>query len=291
MGNTLFAIGEALIDFIPAQTGCAFEEVTAFSPKSGGAPANVCGAFTILGGSSKFITQLGDDPFGRKIAGDLARAGIDTSLVSFTDKANTALAFVSLENDGNRTFSFYRKPSADMLFSAEQVKEEWFEDAYALHFCSVSLGDFPMKDAHKKAIAYARQKGAMISFDIVKISDEELGFITGENDIKAALPKLFTGNVKLVIYTCGSEGAYAFTKNAQAFAESEKVKAVDTTGAGDGFIGSFLYALKTLSVTAEGLCDLDNAQLERCIAFSNKFCGESVKHQGAIDSYRKTEFI
>ena len=165
MGDTLFAIGEALIDFIPAQTGCAFEEVTAFSPKSGGAPANVCGAFTILGGSSKFITQLGDDPFGRKIAGDLARAGIDTSLVSFTDKANTALAFVSLENDGNRTFSFYRKPSADMLFSAEQVKEEWFEDAYALHFCSVSLGDFPMKDAHRKAIAYARQKGAMISFD------------------------------------------------------------------------------------------------------------------------------
>ena len=264
MGNTLFAIGEALIDFIPAQTGCAFEEVTAFSPKSGGAPANVCGAFTILGGSSKFITQLGDDPFGRKIAGDLARAGIDTSIVSFTDKANTALAFVSLENDGNRTFSFYRKPSADMLFSAEQVKEEWFEDAYALHFCSVSLGDFPMKDAHKKAIAYARQKGAMISFDpnlrfplwndkkalhdtvnefipmadIVKISDEELGFITGESDIKAALPKLFTGNVKLVIYTCGSEGAYAFTKNAQAFAESEKVKAVDTTGAGDGRRGS-----------------------------------------------------
>ena len=97
--------------------------------------------------------------------------------------------------------------------------------------------------------------------------------------------------MKLVIYTCGSEGAYAFTNNAQAFAESEKVKAVDTTGAGDGFIGSFLYALKTLSVTAEGLCDLDNAQLERCIAFSNKFCGESVKHQGAIDSYRKIEFI
>ena len=127
--------------------------------------------------------------------------------------------------------------------------------------------------------------------DIVKISDEELGFITGESDIKAALPKLFTGNVKLVIYTCGSKGAYAFTKNAQAFAESEKVKAVDTTGAGDGFIGSFLYALKTLNVTAEGLCDLDNAQLERCIAFSNKFCGESVKHQGAIDSYRKIDFV
>ena len=73
MGNTLFAIGEALIDFIPAQTGCAFEEVTAFSPKSGGAPANVCGAFTILGGSSKFITQLGDDPFYRRVSSPVRR--------------------------------------------------------------------------------------------------------------------------------------------------------------------------------------------------------------------------
>ena len=317
MGNTLFAIGEALIDFIPAQTGCAFEEVTSFSPKTGGAPANVCGAFTVLGGSSKFITQLGDDPFGRKIAGELAGSGIDTSLISFTDKANTALAFVSLADDGNRTFSFYRKPSADMLFSAEQVKEEWFKDAYALHFCSVSLGDFPMKDAHRRAIDYARKSGALISFDpnlrfplwkdksalkdtvnefipmadIVKISDEELEFITGESDIKTALPKLFTGSVKLVVYTCGSEGAYAFTKNAQAFSESEKVKAVDTTGAGDGFIGSLLYALKVIGVTAENIADLDAAQLERCIAFSNKFCGESVKHRGAIDSYQKIAFI
>ncbi len=82
---------------------------------------------------------------------------------------------------------------------------------------------------------------------------------------KPLCQSFFTGNVKLVIYTCGSEGAYAFTKNAQAFAESEKVKAVDTTGAGDGFIGSFLYALKTLNVTAESLCDLDNAQLARTL--------------------------
>lgn len=316
MGNTLFAIGEALIDFIPAQAGCAFEDVTAFSPKSGGAPANVCGAFTVLGGRAKFITQLGDDPFGKKIAGDLVRAGIDTSLIGFTDKANTALAFVSLETDGNRTFSFYRNPSADMLFSAEQVKAEWFADAYALHFCSVSLGDFPMKEAHRKAIACARESGAMISFDpnlrfplwkdkqalhstvnefipmadIVKISDEELEFITGESEISAALPKLFAGNVKLVIYTCGAEGAYAFTKNAQAHAASERVKAIDTTGAGDGFIGSFLYALKTLGVTADSISDLSGEQLERCTAFSNKFCGESVQHEGANDSYRKIAF-
>ncbi|MGN0623071.1 MAG: PfkB family carbohydrate kinase, partial [Oscillospiraceae bacterium] len=102
--QTLAAIGEALIDFIPRQTGCGFEEVQSFSPKVGGAPANVCGAFSVLGGHSKLITQLGKDPFGRKIRHELAAAGIDTSLISFTEKANTALAFVSLADDGNRTF-------------------------------------------------------------------------------------------------------------------------------------------------------------------------------------------
>ena len=163
--DTLIAIGEALIDFIPNETGCDFENVTSFYPKVGGAPANVCGAFRVLGGKSKIITQLGDDPFGRKIEKELKTFGIDTSLVSFTDKANTALAFVSLENNGNRTFSFYRNPSADMLFDKEQITDNMFDDAYALHFCSVSLGDFPMKEAHKAAIEIAAKKDTIISFD------------------------------------------------------------------------------------------------------------------------------
>ena len=112
-GNTLFSIGEALIDMIPSRVGCTFDEVPSFSPRTGGAPANVCAAFARLGGASSFLTQLGDDPFGHKIARELEACGIDLSHLVFTDKANTALAFVSLEEDGNRTFSFYRKPSAD----------------------------------------------------------------------------------------------------------------------------------------------------------------------------------
>lgn len=213
----IIAIGEALIDFIPDKTGCAFSEVTGFAPKVGGAPANVCGAFSRLGGSSMLITQLGNDPFGHKIADELATFGIDTSAVRFTDEANTALAFVSLENDGNRTFSFYRKPSADLLLTSVQIEEKWFDNSYALHFCSVSLGDFPMKDAHIRAIEIARKNGMLVSFDpnlrfplwndrnklhsrvnefiplcdILKISDEELEFITGENDIRKTAPKLF----------------------------------------------------------------------------------------------------
>lgn len=307
----LIAIGEALIDFIPNKTGCSFDEVTAFAPKTGGAPANVCGAFTRLGGASAIITQLGDDPFGKKILREFDFYGIDTSMVSFTDKANTALAFVSLEEDGNRTFSFYRKPSADMLLTPEQIQESWFEGAYALHFCSVSLGDFPMKDAHDRAIEYAKKEHALISFDpnlrfplwddlnklrervnafipmcdILKISDEELEFITGETDIENAVPELLDKGVKLLLFTCGSQGAYAFTRHAKAFAPSLRVKAVDTTGAGDGFIGSFLWMLREKNITLENISAVDERTLTECLHFSNKFCALSVQKEGAIASY------
>lgn len=307
----LIAIGEALIDFIPNKTGCDFDAVTAFSPKVGGAPANVCGAFSRLGGTSAIITQLGNDPFGKKILREFQQYGIDTSTVSFTDQANTALAFVSLEKDGNRTFSFYRKPSADMLLRPEQLQEEWFQDAYALHFCSVSLGDFPMKDAHAKAIEYAKRNHAIISFDpnlrfplwedlvllkkrvntfismcdVLKVSDEELEFITGETDIENAVPALLDKGVKLVLFTCGSRGAYAYTGNAKAFSPSFKVKAVDTTGAGDGFIGSFLWRLREKKVSLENLNEVDESTLTECLAFSNRFCALSVQKEGAIASY------
>ena len=209
----IIAIGEALIDFIPESAGGAIKDVKAFLPAVGGAPANVCGSFTKLGGKSEMITQLGMDGFGDKILDAFKEAGIGSSYVKRTDTANTSLAFVALKEDGNREFSFYRNPGADMLFRAEDVQKEWFEDAYALHFCSVSLGDFPMKEAHCIAIQYALENGAIISFDpnlrpalwkdsaemiatvkefipladIVKISDEELEAITGETSIEAAL--------------------------------------------------------------------------------------------------------
>ena len=223
----LLAIGEALIDFIPGESEKALKEVGSFALAVGGAPANVCGAFARLGGATEIITQLGADPFGDKIVDEFRQYGIGVSHVLRTQKANTSLAFVALKADGNREFSFYRKPGADMLFDPANVKPEWFSDAFALHFCSVSLGNFPMKEAHVKAIACAQEAGALISFDpnirfplwddhqklydaiweflpqahILKISDEELAFITGCNTIEAALPKLFTGNVRLVIYT------------------------------------------------------------------------------------------
>ena len=264
----LFSIGEALIDMIPSRVGCSFDEVPAFSPRVGGAPANVCAAVARLGGRSALLSQLGDDPFGHKIARALAGCGVELSHLEFTSKASTALAFVSLAENGERTFSFCRKPSADLLYAPEQIDPGWFSQAFALHFCSVSLVDSPMRYAHLAAITAAREAGAILSFDpnlrfplwpdreqlrqtvwqflplthILKLSDEELPFLTGTEDIEAALPALFTGDVQLVLFTCGSKGARAYTRTASAHARSPKVTAVDTTGAGGGFIGSVAAA-------------------------------------------------
>ena len=313
--DTIYAMGEALIDFMPRESGCDFSQVTAFSPALGGAPVNVCGAVAKLGGRSQMITQVGEDPFGHKILREMGEAGIGTEHVFMTRKANTCLAFVSLEADGNRTFSFYRNPSADMLFAPEKIRPAWFQNAYALHFCSVSLGDTPMKEAHEKAIAYARRAGALISFDpnlrfplwpdrealyrrvweflpqadILKISDEELAFLTGSEEIHEALPKLWQGNVKMILYTCGSRGAWAFTPRASVWAGARRDHAVDTTGAGDAFAGAVLYCLQQEGVEEIKLPFLPSAKLRQYLEFANRFCAFSVQKKGAIPSYPTKE--
>lgn len=311
----LIAIGEALIDFIPNQSGCKIKDVAEFKPIVGGAPANVCGAYTKLGGDSVLITQLGMDPFGDKIVEEFASHGIGCEYISRTEEANTSLAFVALEEDGGREFSFYRKPGADMLLNQDRIKKEWFEDAYALHFCSVSLGDFPMKQAHRKAIEYAKECGAIISFDpnvrlplwkdheklrqaileflpladIVKISDEELAFITGEDTIEEAVKKVFCGDVKVLVYTKGASGAECYTKNTCAKVEGRRVDALDTTGAGDAFIGSFLFQLQKDQVKKEELSELTEEVMKEYLLFSNEYCGVSVMRRGAIASYATME--
>jgi len=317
MKNRLISIGEALIDFMPEQTGMGIPEVTSFAPAVGGAPANVCGAFTKLGGQSAMITQLGTDGFGDKIVNEFQMHGIGCDYVKRTDKANTSLAFVALKEGGNREFSFYRNPGADMLYDPEDIKEEWFEDVYALHFCSVSLGDFPMKEAHKKAIEYASKHGAIISFDpnlrpalwkdtesmveavkeflpyadIIKVSDEELETLTGKTDIYEALGELLYGNTKILIYTEGGDGARAFSWKGEGIAACKPVKAVDTTGAGDGFIGSFLYSLYMNGVKKEELDQITGDKLVEYLEFSNAFCGISVQKKGAIISYPTLEQV
>lgn len=310
----LLAIGEALIDMIPSNTG-RIMDVNNFTPKVGGAPLNVCGAYTKLGGSSNIITMLGKDPFGDKIVNELMGFGINTDYVKRTNAANTSLAFVALDENANREFSFYRNMGADMLMSEDDVDKNWFMDAYALHFCSVSLGDFPMRRAHNKAIKYAKENGLIVSFDpnvrlplfddheylknviheyiqyadILKISDEEVEFIFGNKDIEENLDYLFDQGVKLLVYTSGKDGAVAYTKNVVAHSKGIKVNAVDTTGAGDGFIGCLLYQMAKENVDLEQINILTEEQLKTYLDLSNKFCSISVTKEAAIASYPTTE--
>ncbi len=307
--KSVISIGEALIDFIPSKKGCGLKDNAVFERVCGGAPANVAATVSLLGGKSKMITKLGEDGFGDHIVDVLSHAGVDTDCILRTKEANTSLAFVALRPDGDRDFSFYRNPGADMLFDATELKKEWFKDCAFLHFCSVNLIECPMKNAHRVAITMAKEAGAAISFDpnlrfplwddkdelkktvqefigfadILKISDEELEFITGETKIENALPKLFSRGVKMVMYSEGKNGVSVFTQNCVAHVPGVSVPVSDTTGAGDAVIGAFLYGL-----TEGGFPDisaLTEEQLKSLLTFANAYAAYSVMGKGAIAAY------
>lgn len=307
----VIAIGEALIDFIPNKRGCYLKDVDAFQRVCGGAPTNVTAVVSKLGGNAKIVTKLGNDAFGDFIIDTLEDINVDTSCILRTDMANTCLAFVSLKEDGDRDFSFYRNPSADMLLDVNEINPDWFNNIGILHFCSVALVESPMKYSHIKAIEIAKEKNAIISFDpnvrlplwknhedckktinefikyadILKISDEEVEFITGIKDIEEASKKFFIGNTKIVLYSMGKDGAMIITKQGKVTVPSIKVSVKDTTGAGDSIIGAFLYCLSKDNLTANDLENLSMDKLKEYLKFSNYYSAYSVTGQGAINSY------
>lgn len=302
------AIGELLIDFVPQQKGCTLDEVTHFERVAGGAPANVAAAVARLGGKAAMISQVGEDAFGTHILKVLQSNGVDTAYVFRTGRANTGLAFVSLDATGNREFSFFRNPSADLFLDQDQITADMFDGCAALHFCSVDLVDWPVRLAHRKAIELAGRAGAILSFDpnvrlplwsspeecqkairaflpyadLVKLSDDEVEFVTGCTDEREAAEKLFAMGCRLLLVTRGADGSAAYTPHAEAFAETLRVPVTDTTGAGDSFIGSFLYQLTRDGVTREGLAALDSKQLADYLAFSARYASLTVQHKGAV---------
>lgn len=304
------AIGEALIDFIPNQKGCALKDVTGFERVCGGAPTNVTAVISKLGGRSQIVTKLGKDSFGDFIVDTLNSINVDTSSILRTDIANTCLAFVSLKDDGNRDFSFYRNPSADMLLNSSELNPNWFDDLGVLHFCSVALVESPMKYAHVRAIELAKRQNAIVSFDpnvrlplwknpedckntineymqyadLLKISDEEVEFITGVS-IEEASKRLLSRNVKVILYSMGKDGAMVITKRGKVKVSSVKVNAIDTTGAGDSIIGAFLYCLSKDGVSSTDLENIPLERLEEYLKFANYYSTYSVLKKGAISSY------
>lgn len=302
------AIGELLIDFVPQQKGCALREVTHFERVAGGAPANVVTAVSRLGGSGVMISQVGEDAFGEHIIDVLRTNGVDTHYVYKTNRANTGLAFVSLDSTGNREFSFFRNPSADLFLSPEQITPEMLADCGVLHYCSVDLVDWPVKEAHRRAIELAQQSGMIISFDpnvrlplwdspaacraaiqeflpyanIVKLSDDELEFVTGCQDEREAAEKLFAGNCKLMLITKGGDGSAVYTPYASAQQKAVESKVVDTTGAGDSFAGSFLFQLVRDGVKLDTLADIPQEKLAQYLDFSAHYAAITVAHKGAV---------
>lgn len=304
----LLTIGELLIDWIPSERGCALKDVVHFERVSGGAPGNVAAAFARLGGPASMIAKVGQDAFGDHIIETLAQSGVDVSFIFRTAKANTALAFVSLAADGNRDFSFYRNPSADLLLSPEELTPAMFKDCGILHFGSVDLVDAPVKEAHRRAIELARQAGAMISFDpnlrlmlwdsaahcqktvrdflpfadVMKISDNELEFITGKSDPSEASRVLFSFGCHLFLYTKGSQGAEIFTPGVHLDIPAFPVHALDTTGAGDAFTGAFLYRLACSKVHSEQLECLPEEFLKEAGEFACLCAAYVTTQKGAI---------
>lgn len=315
--GSLFSIGEVLIDFIPLQKGKALKDVISFERVPGGAPANVAAAVAKFGGNSSLITKLGTDAFGDFLLEQLAQFGVNTDKVSRTKDANTGLAFVSLREDGERDFSFYRNPSADLLLNDTEIDEDWFAKGDILHFCSVDLVESPMKQAHIRAIQSAKARGGIISFDpnvrlslwnnqnecrdtildfipmahIIKISDEELEFITGIVDEKKAIISLFTGDVKVVVFTKGSQGAELYIQDKNYKSLGYCVEVEDTTGAGDAFIGGFLYQLLSNNAKQNNLVNIVKEHHKDILAFANASGALTTTKKGAISAIPSKEDI
>lgn len=310
----LCAIGEVLIDFIPNQKGVRLKDVVSFKRVVGGAPANVAGAVAKLGLSSTFLSKVGNDAFGHHIIEVLEQVGIETKSIQLSDEYETSLAFVSLSDDGNRDFKFYRNHSADLQFNENDIDEDILDDCGMIHFCSVSLVESPMKHAHKQLIDMAIQQNVLVSFDpnlrlslwddesklketvieflpyadILKLSDEELEFITGKQKIEDALDMLFAGRCQYVIYTKGKDGVELYTRNRECIkANGYCVDVVDTTGAGDSFIGAFIYCV--LNDEATSLDDISKEKLEKYLDFSNLYAAYTTTQEGALSAMATME--
>ena len=294
-------VGDLLIDFVPTVTGTGLVDAPAFQKAPGGAAANVAVGLARLGASSAFMGKVGSDPFGHFLAGTLSQEGVDITPLRFESRARTALAFVSLRADGEREFLFYRHPSADMLFMPEEVDEDAIAACRVLHFDSISLAAAQPRATVLHAVGLAREAGKLVSYDvnlrlplwsdadaardgirtglaladIAKLSDDELEFLTGRRD-PAAVQSLWHAGLKVAVLTMGGRGSILITGDGQREIPSIPVKAVDTTGAGDGFVAGFLAGLLRHKVVP-GAVDL--AEICR---FANVVGALTTTERGAI---------
>ncbi len=265
----IVALGELLIDFTPQ--GKSQQGNFLFEANPGGAPCNMLAAAAKLGRKTAFIGKVGNDDFGKRLKDSIEHQGINADSLYLTDESFTTLAFVTLGEDGSRSFSFARKPGADTLLRAEEVDEELIKSAKVFHCGTLSMTHEPAKSATMKALETAKTCGTIISADpnirlklwaseesareamrtvlgyadIVKISDDELEFFYGSSDIEKSGRRLMDEfDISLLFITCARAGAYAMNKAETVYHPAYTcLKAVDSTGAGDAFCGVALSEL------------------------------------------------
>ncbi|KAJ4848325.1 hypothetical protein Tsubulata_003722 [Turnera subulata] len=306
--------GEMLIDFVPTTSGLSLADAPAFKKAPGGAPANVAVGISRLGGSSAFIGKVGEDEFGYMLADILKENNVNNEGMRFDPGARTALAFVTLRSDGEREFMFYRNPSADMLLEEAELDIDLIKKAKIFHYGSISLITEPCKSAHIAAAKAAKDAGVVLSYDpnlrlplwpsaesaregilsiwetadIIKVSEEEIAFLTkGEDPYDdAVVRKFFHPNLKLLLVTEGPDGCRYYTKDFNGRVKGFKVDAVDTTGAGDAFVAGILTQL------AKNLSLLQNEdQLREALRFANACGALTVKERGAIPALPTKEAV
>ena len=269
----VIAFGEALVDMLSSRLGDQASGPESFTPYAGGAPANVAVACARLGVPSRFLGMLGKDHFGDFLATELACHGVDTSGVVRTREARTALAFVSRDADGERTFDFYRPPAADLLYRLEHLPAGIFAEPAILHLCSNSLTEPEIAETTLAMADMARRAGCLVSVDanlrhnlwddgsaditlvtrlidaadLLKLASDELDYLRADHPRDAWLAERLAAGVKLAIITNGPGEVTLKGATLEERVMPPKVTAVDTTAAGDAFIGGLLVELADLT--------------------------------------------
>ncbi|NCD31865.1 MAG: histidine kinase [Spartobacteria bacterium] len=312
----VIALGEVLIDFVALQSGVSLLEAGSFKKAAGGAPANVAVGLARMGIPCGFVGRVGSDPFGEFLAQTLQENGVDTSGISYDEKARTMLAFVSLTAGGERDFMFYRHPSADMLLSPEHINEALIRDAAIFHFGSISLSVEPCRDATLYALSIAKKHGRFVSYDpnlrpalwdsldhakreimsaipyadFMKINDDELEFLTGSKDLESGIKQFLDMGPSIVAVTLGPKGTCIATRSNMLTIPVVDVPVVDTTGAGDTFVAGFLSGLLP-HIQNQTAGDLTPDDLMRITAYANTAAAITTMGRGAIPSMPTAEQI
>lgn len=301
-------MGELLIDFVSTADNVSLADAPGFVKAPGGAPANVAVATQRMGLQSAFVGKVGDDPFGEFLRQTLDDTGVDTRYLLIDEAARTTTVFVAVWDDGRKDLCFYRNPGADMLITPDEITEAMFDGARCFHYGSISFIDEPSASAQRKALEIARRNNMMISYDpnyrptlwpdeatairvirqsfsqchLAKIAEEEWEIATGHTDIEAGIKAVMAQGVELLIVSLGKDGAIVTNGDYQIRVTGLKVDVVETTGAGDAFMGAMISRLLPEREKVGSLAKINRVVVEEALAFANAVGALACTKAGAI---------